>query len=535
MKSTHYNLWLLPLLFLVSSKEQPSRQGKDYALFFAINDYRSSSKFSNLNNPIKDAEDIAKELREMYDFEAIVHRNPTQQKIYSELRTWRNKRFQKDDQLFVFFSGHGDFDDFVNKGYFITKDAQRIDLTDLGNIITQIPCEHILLAIDACFSGTIDQEVDFKGPNFRRPNENEESNKNRLVQEQLRNNSRLLITSGGKQRTRDGKDNSPFTSALLRGLRGAYAYRDGLFLYKDILSELERVSPRPHEGELAGHQQGGFAFVSNSLAVTSSSLSDNKKKDLPDMVFIQGGTFQMGDQFGDGSEKPVHSVTVSDFYLSNHEVTFFEYDQYCADTNAERPSDESWGRGNRPVINVSWYDAVKYCNWKSEQDKLQKVYTINGTDVRANWSANGYRLPTEAEWEYAARNRGKQVRFGNGKDIADANEMNFNAEDYKETYSRKGEYKGKTMPYGSYQVSPLGLYDMSGNVWEWCWDWYSSDYYTNSKNTRYPKGPSSGSNRVRRGGSWDNTPRYCRAAIRSYDGPTIRYNTLGFRVALSSR
>ena len=277
----------------------------------------------------------------------------------------------------------------------------------------------------------------------------------------------------------------------------------------------------------------GAAPVRDSDPVSPTPEERTNFEEENDFIRISGGTYRMGDQFNEGSsnEKPVHKVTLSDFYISNHEVTFFEYDQYCADTNAKRPDDESWGRGNRPAINVSWYDAVNYCNWKSEQDNLQKVYRVNGTTVSADWSANGYRLPTEAEWEYAARNGGKQVRFGNGKDIADANEMNFDARsDYKENYSRVGDYKGKTMPYGSYQASPIGLYDMSGNVWEWCWDWYDADYYATSDGASNPKGASSGQSRVVRGGSWFNVPNYCRASYRNWINPSFRFNYLGFRL-----
>jgi formylglycine-generating enzyme required for sulfatase activity len=199
------------------------------------------------------------------------------------------------------------------------------------------------------------------------------------------------------------------------------------------------------------------------------------------------------------------------------------------------------------VINVSWYDAIEYCNWLSEQHGLTPYYAIDKTRKDANnkndedklkWTvtpaskANGYRLPTEAEWEYAAREGGKEVRFGHGKSAIDPKEINFNAsKDYKKDYSVVGEYRGKTVPVGSLNSSnALGLHDMSGNVWEWCWDWYGS-YPTGVQNN--PVGAEQGVYRVIRGGGWNAYPQFCRAASRFLNAPTDRISLLGFRLARS--
>ena len=233
-----------------------------------------------------------------------------------------------------------------------------------------------------------------------------------------------------------------------------------------------------------------------------------------DMVFIKGGTFLMGDTFGDGGndEKPVHTVTVNDFYMSKYEVTFAQYDTFCEATGRKKPSDSGWGRGSRPVINVSWNDAVAYCKWVSKH------------------TGEHYRLPTEAEWEYAAREGGRKVRFGNGKDIAAPDEINFDGRSYyKKSYSRTGVYRNKTKPVGSFKPNALGLYDMSGNVWEWCSDWYGEYYYRNSPQNN-PKGPSSGSRRVVRGGGWYGGAVYARAANRDCDAPSDSRYLIGFRL-----
>lgn len=239
----------------------------------------------------------------------------------------------------------------------------------------------------------------------------------------------------------------------------------------------------------------------------------------PDMVLIQGGTFEMGDVEGKGaiSEKPVHKVALSDYYLARTAVTFEEYDLYCEAMGVKKPDDRGWGRGKHPVINVSWFDAVRYCNWLSEQTGLRKVYTIEGETVTVDWYADGYRLPTEAEWEFAVRggNLSEGFQYSGSDNLDEVGWYDNNS-------------GGQTHPVGEKKPNELGLYDMSGNVWEWCWDWY--DAYS-AVVQRDPKGPDKGDNRVLRGGSWDFSARSCRVSYRNISTPDYRYDFLGFRLA----
>ncbi|MDD3143417.1 MAG: SUMF1/EgtB/PvdO family nonheme iron enzyme [Candidatus Cloacimonetes bacterium] len=256
-----------------------------------------------------------------------------------------------------------------------------------------------------------------------------------------------------------------------------------------------------------------------------------------DFVYVPGGTFTMGRTTGSGDsdELPTHSVTLNSFYIGKYEVTQAEYAQYM------QPS-SSWTSnyglgGNYPAYYVSWYAILKYCNLRSMAEGLSPVYSISGSTDPANWgnvptsnnstwnaaicnwNANGYRLPTEAEWEYAARGR------TNNPDYLYSGSDDINAVAW---------YSGNNTPYGSKPVGTkapngIGTYDMSGNLWEWCWDWSSSSYYSSSPSNN-PTGPNSGSSRVGRGGNWFYHAAYCRVADRSGNGPCDGYHNGGFRL-----
>jgi formylglycine-generating enzyme required for sulfatase activity len=196
----------------------------------------------------------------------------------------------------------------------------------------------------------------------------------------------------------------------------------------------------------------------------------------------------------------------------------------------QQTSDANWKnpyisqRENHPVVLVSWYDAVQYCNWLSGQEGLTPAYTISGTNVTWNRSANGYRLPTEAEWEYACR-AGTAGPFSTGSNIT-TSQANYEG-NYPYNNNAKGTYRQKTTDVGSFAPNAWGLHDMHGNVWEWCWDWYGS--YSSGAQTD-PAGASSGSFRMLRGGSWFVSAENVRSAGRNYDNPGIWGRGIGFRL-----
>ncbi|MCS6935212.1 MAG: formylglycine-generating enzyme family protein [Chitinophagales bacterium] len=260
-------------------------------------------------------------------------------------------------------------------------------------------------------------------------------------------------------------------------------------------------------------------------AQKSGSARPQPKKfvyDTARFVLVEGGTFKMGsDEPVEPHESPAHEVTLKPFIIGKTEVTFEEYDKYLLATRQDTAGKSLWGRGKQPAITVSWLDAVAYCNWLSEREGLSKCYIIKGDKVTWVDTAKGYRLPTEAEWEFAARggNKSKNTLYAGSKDL---NEVAW----------YKGNSGERTHPVASKKPNELGLYDMNGNVWEWVWDVYDWNYYKYSPADN-PRGPDEGPYRVMRGGAFYNDERYVRVSTRQNAYVVFKQNSVGFRVARS--
>ena len=239
-----------------------------------------------------------------------------------------------------------------------------------------------------------------------------------------------------------------------------------------------------------------------------------QSQQINEMVRIDGGTFIMGspsnEQGRTSSEGPQHQVTVSSFFIAKFPVTQSEYQEIMG----RNPS--HYIGPMLPVEQVNWFDAVEYCNRRSVKEGLTPVYTVNGNNVTWNNEADGYRLPTEAEWEYACR-AGTQTPFYNG---TSANEAGWHT----------GNSGNRTHPVGEKQSNAWGLYDMHGNILEWCWDWLGD--YTSEANIN-PTGPASGISRIYRGGCWSFQANQTRSAYRFGNNPNMRSFLIGFRVARS--
>jgi len=272
---------------------------------------------------------------------------------------------------------------------------------------------------------------------------------------------------------------------------------------------------------------GNYTLLAQPTSVTANI------EGMIDMVPIPAGTFMMG-QTSITDATPEHSVTLSGFYMGKYQVTQEQYQAVMGSNPSSFNSSPQAGetQGKRPVERVSWYDALVFCNKLSTMEGLTPAYSISGSTDPAVWGSvpastnatwntvvivagsNGYRLPTEAEWEYACR-AGTTTAYNTGETISD------------NTGWYDGNSGNKTHEVGLKPANAWGLYDMHGNVYEWCWDWYGT--YASGAQTN-PTGASSGSNRVIRGGSWVVIGRYLRSAIRIIGDPSVRVYDLGFRL-----
>lgn len=236
------------------------------------------------------------------------------------------------------------------------------------------------------------------------------------------------------------------------------------------------------------------------------------------MVLVEGGTFTMGLE-DEPEYGPAHDVTLNSFYIGQYEVTASWYDLYCQEQGLDYvklPANSQ--RGKLAMTHVSWFNAAQFANWLSKREGYVAAYVIIDETVMLDENANGYRLPTEAQWEFAALggNKSKGYLYSGGHFINDVSWFAGNADKKVHTVGQK-------------QPNELGIYDMSGNVWEWCGDFYGEQAYESHEDTD-PQGPKYGEYRVIRGGSWYTTNDYLRPKIRSMEADWTRDLDLGFRL-----
>lgn len=564
---------------ILFGKGDPSHQylyGKSYALVIGIDQYKSPN-WHKLDYAVRDAEAMAEYLiRQGFQVTPLYDKAATREVILSVLDNLKYN-VKREDRVLVFFSGHGYNETIAGRdwGYIVPHDGKNtatyISMEDLQVVSQKMgTAKHQLFIMDCCFGGLLGTKSGGVDPNI--PN---------YISDITRRKARQVLTAGGKDQAvlDKGPDgHSYFVGCLLKALdRGdGNLNADGFITFPELSTFVQSCSATrystPGIGILPDHEMGEFVFAAPQgtrtvippAAETPADKTKGQGITAPpapqDMVHIRGGWFDMGSD-GEDDERPVHQVYVNDFSMAKHEVTKEEFREFIGETDystdAERgggsyiwdgkewkqKNDATWlnpyfkQTNNHPVVCVSWNDAIAYCNWRSQKEGLTPVYTISKDTVSADFKANGYRLPTEAEWEYAARcgENGYKYSWGDGEPTGKRG-GNIADDAAKRAFSWTGTWEGYddgyvyTAPVGSFDPNEFGLNDMTGNVWEWCWDWYGKDYYKNSPK-KNPQGPSSGSSRVARGGSWYSRPGSVRAARRNGAPPGYSSLSFGFRLS----
>lgn len=244
----------------------------------------------------------------------------------------------------------------------------------------------------------------------------------------------------------------------------------------------------------------------------------------PKMVMVEGGTFKMSPKENavdpKTKKKIVYDITVASFEMAKFEVTVADWKAYTSANKMNMPARPSWGWNDEyPMTNITWTDAIKYCNWLSKVNNLKPAYTKKGEKYVCDFSADGYRLPSEAEWEYAAKGGNKSQNFT----YSGGNDLEMIA--WYAQNSRKSPQE-----IGTKLANELGIHDMSGNVWEWCWNYYSPIHHLVEKRDN-PTGPDRGEKRTVRGGSWDSSKLdYLKPSNQLSWNPTSTNEFFGLRI-----
>lgn len=268
----------------------------------------------------------------------------------------------------------------------------------------------------------------------------------------------------------------------------------------------ESKATPPAEGSKAPAAAGAVAEQPKAGGIKTSTGIE--------MVLVPAGSFQMGDEKGEADEKPVHKVNIAAFVMDKYEVTQKNFQALMGKNPSKSKTPE------KPVEQVNWFDAISYCNMRSTKEGLETCYDL--TKQTCNFDATGYRLPTEAEWEYACRG-GTATRYSFGDEASKLGQFGWS----------KDNSGGAPHPVGQKQPNAFGLYDMHGNISEWCQDFYDKGYYANAP-AENPRGPASANTCVLRGGSWNSPADSCRAATRNSETPKFAdacfgADTYGFR------
>jgi formylglycine-generating enzyme required for sulfatase activity len=487
-------------------RNMPIHRGKKVALVIGNEDYFQSG--AKLSHPKQDAILIAEALKKQ-DFELLggkVHINLNKADMKSILLDFQKMAVSADAAL-IYYAGHGLQDKDENgkmMNYLVPIDAlipSRASIIDeavsLGRVLRHLNdagSRVNLIFLDACRNNPFAEQNASRdlGVSYRGLGRVE------VPKEQVGDTLISYSTSEGKR----ANDDSPYAETLAKMIEDNSNLPIETLL-KEVGREVETKTNNDQSPYYIPLQKQDFCFGS-----CQQVLSPSIEYIEPNMVKIESGNFTMGCQsgrddlvYGCGSDEKLYSVKVNEFEMSETEVTFDEWDLCYRDKICNNKDDNNWGRGDRPVVGISWDDAQKYIGW------------LNGKTKK------NYRLPSEAEWEYAARaNTNTLYSWGN----AVKGQGKANCKDCGSQFDGV-----KTSPVKSFSPNQFGLYDMHGNVWEWCQDWYFQNAFDEQIERK------SKSYKVLRGGSWANEAPFMRSATRNNLSPQLGFKYTGFRLVLS--
>lgn len=517
------NKWMLILMLLLGSISLPAARK---ALVIGNANYEVAA----LSNPVNDARAVEKLLREL-GFVTTLRLNQNRRDLEESIDSF-TASLKREDEAIFYYSGHGaqvEGENYLIPVGKVMKDEKDIkyDGVNANKATAKLSNAGVsIVVLDAC------RDNPFRGVKGG-------SNKGLAVMSLDKGRQYIIYSTASGQTAADGGSAglSPFTDAFVR-----HAGTPGLTIDQmmHMVNADVRQSTDGKQIPFTYHSMDQPYYLARADDSVPLSTTSGKPVYTPpsaqhDMVYVEGGSFMMGSNGYYDDETPVHKVTVSSFWIGKYEVTQAEWKEVMG-------SNPSYWKGDRlPVEKVSWYAAIKYCNLRSLAEGLTPCYSISGITSPSNWgpvptenrnstwdavvcdfNANGYRLPTEAEWEYAARGGVRSI----GYDYSGSNNLGSVA-----WYTDNSD--SKTHAVGTKDPNELGIYDMSGNVWEWCWDWKAN--YSSSPQDN-PTGPNKGSYRLLRGGSWYGSATYCRVAYRDYDNPYVGYfYYVGFRLCRTAK
>ena len=587
---------LLPVADLLFARPPHARaKGKKVALLIGVNTYTKRG-LDNLQYAEPDVVALAKELTDA-GFEVTTIRGGdgidpakkvTGKDVYFAALTERLRGVGKADTVLLAFSGHGAQLEVDKKEspYFCPADGVPTDagtLISLNDVLKELDAKgggHNLVLVDAC-RNVVDANRGARGG----------INGSRI--DNLPEGTAVFFSCSGRQKARETdkmfpaekgkKGHGVFFHFVLTGLRGAPGATDakGRVTWDRLVPFVKEQVKEANADWFAEvkEEERQIPFAIGSLGDVPPLVSDQAKKPGDGKTYtskatgmkfvrIKAGPFQMGspkDEKDRSGDEEQHDVTLTkDYFLGVYEVTRGQFRKFVEDEGykTEGESDGTGGYGwdaakktwvkdakftwknpgfpqtdDHPVVLVSWNDAVAFCNWQSKKDGLPASYEKKDGQWVPVVNPRGYRLPSEAEWEFACRAGGKGrfhfgdddetlVQYGN---VADAD---FRAATGIEAGIKASDGYGFTAPVGKYKANPWGLHDMHGNAWEWCEDYYGPYNKLASSTNPLQLTKQSDDRRVLRGGSWGSNAWYCRAAYRSVYAPDDRFNYGGFRVCV---